>query len=309
MIGLGSALALGASGMGISAGVNRGESTLDSLTNYYFGGKAEKRSNERSKSMSMFDHALDWEYYKKASALGQDLYAWQSAFDYDYARRYAENSAKWQTTGLRNAGLNPILAATDGNFRGTFGQHPSGIDNSFSSGSGSASSGSSFGSARTSGQHIDLPEVMRDLSSAELSNVNAKTAEGMMEPTINSAKADVKLKEATAEYQRAQALNVDANTAKVISETVDLQNGGKVSGWANLVGRVMSVLPDRTRESVARQLSDVKSLRALTTPTVEGSSSSANRDGKTDLPIESSTRGNKPIDIGHKKRYNSIFTH
>lgn len=39
-----------------------------------------------------------------------------AALQYKYAEKYALNSPSWNVAGLRNAGLNPILAATDGSF-------------------------------------------------------------------------------------------------------------------------------------------------------------------------------------------------
>ena len=42
----------------------------------------------------------------------------QAALNYKYAERYARNSPSWNVAGLRNAGLNPILAATGGQFSG-----------------------------------------------------------------------------------------------------------------------------------------------------------------------------------------------
>lgn len=67
-------------------------SSVEGWVNSYFDKKAEKRA------------------YKNQLKL--------MAAQYEYAQRYAENTPSWNVTGLRNAGLNPILAANGGSFGG-----------------------------------------------------------------------------------------------------------------------------------------------------------------------------------------------
>lgn len=68
-------------GTGISLGVKAGSDWLKGTTSNYF---AEKRARD------------------------------QAALEYEYAERYAKNSPSWNVQGLRDAGLNPILAASNG---------------------------------------------------------------------------------------------------------------------------------------------------------------------------------------------------
>ncbi len=107
-----------------------------------------------------------------ASQVGRQDYSWQKKLDYYYdenqyynlAKRYAENSAQWNVQGLRNAGLNPILAATDGNFASTYGSGSS----SSGSAHGSASNVSASPSALGSGSPTSFTDTLRDMASALL---------------------------------------------------------------------------------------------------------------------------------------------
>lgn len=95
---------------------------------------------------------------------------WKSALDYTYAQQYAENSAKWNVQGLKNANLNPILAATDGNFRGTFGTPSSGGASS-SSARGSQSHDAAAAAAMSSAAK------QNSLLDAQIRQVDAQTAQ------------------------------------------------------------------------------------------------------------------------------------
>lgn len=82
-ISVGGMIAGAAATTAMQAAAQQGSSFLGALQNYYFGKKSEKNSLAR-------------QYY--------------------YAQQYALNSPSWTVQGLRNANLNPILAATDGAF-------------------------------------------------------------------------------------------------------------------------------------------------------------------------------------------------
>lgn len=163
-----------------------------------------------AKSATKYAAQQEWKYYQKQRELD---YAYDSNqyfnldkryadFEYELARRYAQNSAAWQVAGLRNAGLNPILAASDGNFRGTFGN---GVSRSSGSGGGSAVSVEPYkvdfenvGSAALQGmnyaanyanteQNTETQESQENLNNTSAEKVKADTAKTMVE-TANSAK-------------------------------------------------------------------------------------------------------------------------
>lgn len=163
-----------------------------------------------AKSATKYAAQQEWKYYQKQRELdyGYDSNQYfnldkrYADFEYQLARRYAQNSAAWQVAGLRNAGLNPILAASDGNFRGTFGN---GVSRSSGSGGGSAVSVEPYkvdfenvGTAALQGmnyaanyknteQNTETQESQEDLNNTTVDKVKADTAKTMVE-TANSAK-------------------------------------------------------------------------------------------------------------------------
>lgn len=124
----------------------------------------------------------------------------KSNLDYMMAEQYARNSAGWNVAGLKAANLNPILAATDGNFRGTFGSPSSG---SISTGSVSAS--------------------RRDATTA--ATLAASTAR-------NNALVEAQIKQA-----EAQTRNIEQDT---INKAKTLGLGGTAGGAAAVVNGVLN---------------------------------------------------------------------
>lgn len=47
-------------------------------------------------------------------SFNKDMAKYNSALQYEYAQRYAENNPSWQRKGLENAGYNPLLAISSG---------------------------------------------------------------------------------------------------------------------------------------------------------------------------------------------------
>lgn len=73
----------------------------------YFGRKQSKQSFSNYKKQALYDLQLAYgPYFDLARKYDEKNYA--------LARRYSENSASWARRGLENAGLNPILAASQG---------------------------------------------------------------------------------------------------------------------------------------------------------------------------------------------------
>ena len=132
MIGLGAALGLAAAGYGMSQANNLGTMFL-------------------------------------GNQLGKKNMALQAAMNYHYAMKMAQNGPSASVAGLRKAGLNPILAATDGSFatpsfNGTSPSFPS-------SGSGGSNTMADAMAIKQSDANIDLAK-----SQADLNDANAKLA-------------------------------------------------------------------------------------------------------------------------------------
>lgn len=71
--------------------------------------------NKESWKYYQLQKELDYKYDSgKYLDLDKDYNNWYKELEYDWKKKYAENSAKWNVEGLKNAGLNPILAASGG---------------------------------------------------------------------------------------------------------------------------------------------------------------------------------------------------
>lgn len=151
---------------------------------YYYGKKDRRDSAEQDfkqyRKQRFFDYNFD-------STLGLDLANLYDSKDYNLSRRYSENSASWAVRGLRKAGLNPILAASQG-FNADFGHQGVGP-----SGGGSMSSvgGNSF--------HVDskfdFAEAAKDIGSLDVQS-----------STASKLRADSNVSQAQADLIKAQTL-------------------------------------------------------------------------------------------------------
>ncbi len=80
----------------------------------------------KNKQTGFAMNAESWKYYQKQRELDYKYDSgkyldldkaynnWYKQLEYDWKQRYAQNSPKWSVDGLKNAGLNPILAASGG---------------------------------------------------------------------------------------------------------------------------------------------------------------------------------------------------
>lgn len=165
-----------------------------------------------------------WKYYKRQKALD---YAYDANQYFNLNRRYAENSALWQTTGLRAAGLNPILAATSGSFANA-----------------PTISGSTAGQVDTSSGNspsIDINEGIRDFASAK----QAKSAATLADVEAKNAK---QLVNADLDIKQAQAEQIRANTDKIKADTTSAKGSTN-----NILGTVREAF-DGLSNSTAKQL-------------------------------------------------------
>lgn len=178
-----------------------GSGVGSSLLGSYLGRKNADYSANLSfsqyKKQRMFDAMYNQTYEIPTQ---KDLTLWNNNVEYDLARRYAVNSASWQVQGLRNANLNPILAATGGNISGSFGS-PSAVAGS------SVSSGSmpTVGvDAAKADVKMDLSAALQMLSSAKLLDTQADAVREKTDAEVGLIKAQT-LK-ATADSKAASAM-------------------------------------------------------------------------------------------------------
>lgn len=111
-----------------------------------------------------------------------------AALNYAYAQRYAENGPMWSVTGLRKAGLNPILAA-NGGFSPSMGSAVNVTDNVQSNG-GSAGGESPF--AITRSNRLANLQAEQVKSSVELNRANAKATTMKAQADVAEANARIK---------------------------------------------------------------------------------------------------------------------
>lgn len=182
-----------------SAFINQG------FTNYNRKKNAEQSFKNYTKQ-GLFDYQL-------ASGPYFDLAQRYNEANYNLSRRYAENSAKWATTGLRKAGLNPILAASQG-FNAQTGAQGAQMSPS--------SSGSPSFNQSTAVHAPDIMEGMRDMSSARLADANAKLVQ-------------------------TQADNIEAQTANTLIDAINkAKNKGLSGNIGGLYGLLNNVLTEMT---------------------------------------------------------------
>lgn len=153
----------------IAGGAQGAMNLSTSFANQAFGNYNRKKDAEQSFKNYTKQAVLD---YHLANGPYFDLAQRYNEANYNLSRRYAENSAKWATTGLRKAGLNPILAASQG-FNAQTGAQGAQMSPS--------SSGSPSFHQSTAVRAPDILEGMRDISATRLSDANAKLVENQGE--------------------------------------------------------------------------------------------------------------------------------
>lgn len=143
---------------------------------------------------------------------------YSAGLEYEYAKRYALNSPSWNVQGMRDAGINPILAAQSGT-----------LGNVTLNGSSVANSPMNLsdinGSAQI-GNDTKRNKLQESMNEGQLSNL--ETSSGLN--VANTAKSNA---EAQATTMRAQA-DVElakAQVAKTQAETIALQQSNRDFGF------------------------------------------------------------------------------
>lgn len=205
----------------VGAGLGKAASSI-SLNDLSGGWLNNSSSDSYNKSVS-----------KRQLKLQQRYANFKSALDYEYAKRYAQNSAKWQVEGLKAAGLNPILAATNGSF-GTFG-HPS--------------SGASIGSAGESTNEgvgmSSLADVMGKTENTAKTKAERERLERTQEAYADTAEQQAENARAQGELIARQVKQVESSTAKNAADTantmVDTENKRKTLGLNGPYGAAAAI--------------------------------------------------------------------
>lgn len=124
-----------------------------------------------------------------------------AAVNYAYAKKYAENSPSWTVKGLRDAGLNPILAA-DGGFTASTGSSVGGYSSSIPS-----------DSANPVSEYLSQEESSTRKKNLEAQGTQIKANIDTLESqkNLNDANASAVLQNASATTMKAQADVAEAN--------------------------------------------------------------------------------------------------
>lgn len=178
-------------------GSSIGSMGSSSMADFIGGWNGNSAKESYNKNVGRTNLNLQAAYDQFSMGLAKDydqwLYSLADRQYFDLARKYGENTAKWAVQGLRNAGINPILAVQNGSYGSEVPQlEPSGT---FKGG----------GSVKTSG--ATPTHHAPDLTAlAQVKNANS-----------NTAKADAETK--TVDQTRSPTVaNVNANNAKTVAE-------------------------------------------------------------------------------------------
>lgn len=184
-----SMFALGAAAVG-SMLAQQGAQSSGSVLNSWATNSARESLNKNitktnlkiQKEYDKWTQAQDMAYNKEWEQWYQNyLYGIQNKEYFDLSKKYATNTASWAVQGLRKAGLNPILAAIDGNLSSNMGNagpqsSPSGRHSKGSIPSGSVPSAVASSPFRLSAmQDLINSAKQGELMDAQKSNIEQQT--------------------------------------------------------------------------------------------------------------------------------------
>lgn len=193
------------------------------------------------------------------------IYDLQNNEYYDLAHNYGVNTAKWAVEGLKNAGLNPILASIDGNLSSNLGNAQPAASSGTHSGRSIHGASVSSGGGRTA----NLSALQQIQNSAKQMEINKQQSE-----------ADLKVKDA-------QAANLQADAAsKSMGNTDWGRNLASVGMVLDSVGlkKPLKELGTKAADWMIRQMGTRQE-------PVTGKQSVVPSD-RVDTVVESSARGN-----------------
>ena len=187
---------------------------------------------------------------------------WYKQLEYDWKQRYAQNSPKWSVEGLKNAGLNPILAASSGftpsqmTSGSVTAQHRSG-------GSAIGNSADMHGNWDLAGGLSGAVNTARSVSlmSSEIkeAKAQAEVADKTVPTQIDMAKKQNELLEAQKNKAASDAAASLASAEKAKRETADLADRRGYTGEAAnaiLAARDLKLAGDAVVNQVKHTASD-----------------------------------------------------
>lgn len=194
------------------------------------------------------------------------LYGLQNNEYFNLAKKYATNTASWAVQGLKKAGLNPVLAAIDGNLSSSMGDaNPQASGHR--TGGGSVPHG---GAPSALAGHTNIASSLQASSAAKLSSEQAKNAK--LDNEVRSASAPAEVAKATfeadiaaqnrkqvetstavnaaeAERVQAEAQRIKADTLNSLLKTYsDLRSHGQGNSF---LGQLNTFIHDITPDSDA----------------------------------------------------------
>ena len=219
--------------------------------------------NKESWKYYQLQKELDYKYDSgKYLDLDKDYNNWYKQLEYDWKKQYAENSAKWNVEGLKNAGLNPILAASGGF-----------TPSQMTSGPVSAqrhSSGSALGNSADMKSDWDIAgntaSLMGTAKTAALlgseikeAKAKAEVADKTVSTQIDTVKKQNELLEAQKNKAASDAASSLASAEKAKRETADLADRRGYTGEAAnamLAARDLKAAGDAVVNQVKHTASD-----------------------------------------------------
>lgn len=185
------------------------------------------------------------------------MYGLQNNQYYKLAQKYATNTAKWAVQGLKAAGLNPILAALQGNMSSNLGSaHPQPSGHSTSSGRVGSNAPASAVGSNLVGQ--SLAEALQSFSAADMSKSSARLkdiqsdiADKTKYASIEKAALDTDITNAQLTGQINTNEQIAANTAEsqaraavskaqalnIAVDTLNKARNSGLDGWSGFLAR------------------------------------------------------------------------
>lgn len=260
--------------MALGLGMNQGMQDTSNFLGMWTGNSAKESLNKniistnlkKQKAYDSWRYEKDKEYEEWYQNL---LFGLQDSSYFNLAKKYGENTAKWSVTGLKNAGLNPVLAA-GGGFTPNIGNA------SPSSGSHSSSSGSVHGAS------VGTGSIAGNASSAAMTALQQiRSSARQMQIADEQSAADLLVKQA-----QAASLQADA-ASKSMGNTDWGRNLASVGMMLDSVGlkRPLKELGIRAADWMIRQMGTKQE------PTT-GKQQSALERPRVDTIVDSPARGN-----------------
>lgn len=238
---------------------------------------ASRYSADKAAKTGFAMNKESWKYYQKQKALDYcydknkylplDQYynEWYKQLEYDWSQRYAENSAKWNVTGLKAAGLNPLLAASNGNFASTYGRS-SPVTASRSGGGSALGRSADMHGERDVGTTLANVggTVMRAaLADSEMTKAesSAEVAENSVEAQINSARAQSVLDSEKINTERLTQQKLAQETAESSARTqhqaLETEKLARSGGYSNDIVKDVNVLGSYLMETGKKYMEGV----------------------------------------------------